>query len=548
MSAIPSLMRGWLLPLGLLCILLFPAVPVMAQGSDSVPHTLYIRPSDLQGNGESVYRRLVARHREAMSLGRDTRVVYPRGRVARMTIPADAAPIPLTAHTDFGGCTFEVENQTVDHLFLFSMDARDDLQDDETIDIARLAQARRRVQVTGETIDRGDFTAIPALARGEHLLYIYDPRVWSVGGVSGNLQVFRRDVIYVIDGRAQNAPIQPYAASDSLLCFYDDVKQHTAPAFEHLTFNRAASSTCCTYLFRACGQVGLQVRDIAMLTPPEDTTRALRPAYIDDRCIYVRHSVNTLLEDIHVDGTYSARHAHGYAFRLINLARTTLRRVTADGSWGINCGFYLGTVTLDACMLNRFDCHCYCAHFTFNHCTFRTDLSRYSSDHCCCTVTSAFGQMVFSHCRFVYARPLIVSPMYSGAFSGFDLAFRDCLFDVLPRYYYLVEGLRFDRSETMRSLPNLTLSRCTFRVSQGLDAGRIYLFHFNNQKNDDLYDREVGTLHSVILNRVRVLPAQPDGKPVPVWLCNKRLTYRRDMHINIHDCTFDEVQMVEHNR
>lgn len=517
----------------LLCLLMCVCASYAKAGT-----VVRVCQADLQGDGTAVYLRLRQIHEAACASGSDTRVVYPKGVHIGITIPAGATPIPLTCHTDFGGCTFLVENKSVDKLFLFSLDRRTDLQDDETVYFDKLAGAARRVNVSGEMIDGGDFSSIPALARGYKLLYVYDPKVWSIGGVSGTLKVYRRDIIYIVNGRAQNMPIRSYSESDGLVCLYDDVEQGRNPSFGHLAFSRTATSTRRTFLLKACGQVGLQVRDVCIDTPEEDTTLRVRPEYENDQCLYIRHSVNTQLEDVRVCGTYSAEHRHGYGMRFINLANTSLRNVQGDGAWGVQCGFYLNTVTLDGCTLNRFDCHCYCADFTFRHCVFQTDMTRYSSENCSCQVSCASGYMHFAHCRFVKARPMIVNPMFSGGFSGFELSYQDCVFDVHPHYNYLVEGLRFDGTEASRSLPNLYMRDCVINVPDRPDAGRYYLYHFNNQRNEGLYHNTVGYLSIVSLDNVQVVS---NGQNVPIWLCNKKLNYRKDMLRRVVDSSCDSI-------
>lgn len=493
--------------------------------------------SDLQGDGMKVYQRILQLHESALASGQDTWVVYPRGAKVRITIPEGATPIPLTSHTDFGGCTFLVENTSVDGLFLFSLDRRSDLQDNETVDFDVLSKASRRLNIDGGLVDSGDFSSVPVLAHGRKLLYVFDSKLWSKR--NGKLSIFRRDIIHIVDGKAQNKPIQPYSNASGMFCFYDDVTEASSPVFERLTLSRMSSSTRRTYLLKACGQVGLQIKDICINTPEEDTTVASRPAYVDDMCLYVRHSVNTLLENIRINGTYSAEHQHGYGMRLINLANTTLRNVQGDGPWGVQCGFYLNTVTLDGCVLNRFDCHCYCADFTYRNCIFRTDMTRYSSESCSCQVSCAYGYMHFAHCRFVDARPIIIGSSYSGAFSGFELLYQDCVFDVLPRYYYLVEGLRFDNTENSRSLPNLYMRDCILNVSKGTDAGRYYLFHFNNQKDEDLYADTVNYLGIVSLENVQIVP---NGENVPIWFCNKKLKYHKNVLRRVVNCICDSIE------
>lgn len=504
----------------------------------SASNIIHVMRSDLQGDGVTVYNRLREIHASALTLGPDTRVVYPTKTTVNIEIPLGATTIPLTNNTDFCDCTFLVKNTSKDNFFLFSLDRRSDLQDNETVNFSTLASAARKVNVSGNMIDSGDFSSVPALSHGHKLLYVYDPNVWSIGGVSGTLEVYRRDIIHIADGQAQNKPIRPYAEASNLMCFWDEVTGETSPTFENLTFTRTASSTQQTYLLKACGQIGLQVRHLNINTPREDTILSDRPRYLDDQCLYIRHSVNILLENICVNGTYSRSHQHGYAFRMINLANTTLRNVQGDGAWGVQCGFFLNTVTLDGCTLNRFDCHCYCADFTYRNCTFKTDMTHYSSESCSCQVACAYGYMHFAHCRFVDARPMIVSPMYSGGHSGFELSYHDCVFDILPKYYYLVEGLTFDDTEDSRALPNLYMRDCIIDASRGTDARRYYLYHFNNQKNEGLYKDTVQYLNTVSLENVKVLTG---NQQAPVWLCNKKLNYQQHLMKRVLNCPFDSI-------
>lgn len=516
----------------LFCMLMCGFLSIANAG---IRNVVRVSLADLQGDGQTVYQRLREIHASALSLGPDTWVVYPYRVKVNIAIPSGAKSIPLTSHTDFGGCTFSVKNMQEDELFLFSLERRTDLLDNETVDLNALARASRRVDVSGSMIDSGDFSMVPSLAQGCKLLYVYDPKVWSKRGNS--LDIYRRDVVYIVDGKAQNLPVQPYVNCSGLMCFYDDVQEQNTSCFENLTFCRSDESSRRVYLLRTCGQVGLHVRNISIVTPKEDTVSPLKPKYENDRCLYIRHSVNTLIEDVNIDGTYSTIYKHGYGMRLINLANTTLRNVHGDASWGVTCGFYLNTVTLDDCVLNRFDCHCYCADFTYRHCTFQTDTSKYSSRNCMCQVACAYGYIHFMHCRFVDARPLVIECSYSGAFSGFELSYQDCYFDV-DTYPYLVEGLRFDNVEKSRCLPNLYMRDCSLHVSDETKGLSYFLFHFNNQKDEDVYKDTVDYHTTVNLENVNIFRK---GKPMSVRMCNKKLTYKLCATRRVLHSTFDTV-------
>lgn len=200
-------------------------------------------------------------------------------------------------------------------------------------------------------------------------------------------------------------------------------------------------------------------------------------------------------------------------------------------------GFCLNRVTLDDCVLNRFDRHCYCADFTYRHCTFQTDTSQYSSRNCMCQVACAYGYIHFMHCRFVDARPLVIECSYSGAFSGFELSYQDCYFDV-DTYPYLVEGLRFDNVEKSRCLPNLYMRDCSLHVSDETKGLSYFLFHFNNQKDENVYRDTVDYHTTVNLENVNIFRK---GKPMSVRMCNKKLSYRSCATRRVLHSTFDTV-------
>ena len=81
---------------------------------------IHVMRSDLQGDGVTVYNRLREIHTLALTLGSDTRVVYPNETTVNIEIPLGATTIPLTNNTDFCDCTFLVKNTSKDNFFLFS--------------------------------------------------------------------------------------------------------------------------------------------------------------------------------------------------------------------------------------------------------------------------------------------------------------------------------------------------------------------------------------------------------------------------------------------
>ena len=62
---------------------------------------IHVMLTDLQGDGPTVYHRLREIHASALTLGSDTRVVYPLGTTVNIEIPAGASTSPLTSNTDF---------------------------------------------------------------------------------------------------------------------------------------------------------------------------------------------------------------------------------------------------------------------------------------------------------------------------------------------------------------------------------------------------------------------------------------------------------------
>ncbi len=512
----------------LLFIFLTPVelMAVMSSGEKDV----YIQMSDIEERfekGKSVvsFRKLAEIHRNARLKGADTRVIYPKGKTLNITIPADAETIELTRVTDFNGCVFNVENTQMPDFFLYSLNRLPCFPEGEAYRVKLDAKVLPvRVGLPGELIDEGDFSSVPQLRRGDKMLYVFDNTEWTKR--YGRLSIYRRDMIHVRDGVAQNKPIAPYSESKDIVCYYEEVD--TSRVFMgNLTFNRQIHSTKKVYLLDASGQYNLHVRNVELNTPAGTSGM-----YIDDRFLFVRYSFNTCFEDVRVNGTYSAVKTHGYAFRMINLLNTKFIRVEGDAPWGMTCGFFLNGLSVEECRINRMDCHCYGADFIFRNTVIRNNQDLYSEENANCKVSSMFGHLIFENCHFEKVRPVLIDPSYGRAFTGFDLLFRNCTFRVNPRYYYLVEGLQFNRDEAERCLPNLVMRDCHFDVSDGLQSnarGRFFLFHFNSQKEETLYQNRVGHLSQVSMKNVTFSPSLI---PVSIWLCNKKLDFRSELTEN----------------
>lgn len=477
-----------LLRLTFIICFLFNAIPNYCKP------TIVIKQSELQGKKEEeLFRILKKKHQEAFDKGAE--LVYPSNMVLKVAIPQNASSIPLSPYTDFNGCKIIVENKSIDKFMLFSLSGK---------------KKESAVDVDCRMINTGDYTSLPQLRSGLKLLRIKDGNAWTHRAPEeGDYDVFRQDLVLIKDGKARNATITTYSEETSNPeCQYIDASDEQK-VICNLTIERSASSTARTRILQISLQNNVLVRNVKITTPfaPQDTDNKL---YKEDQCIRVLNSANIYFEDVMVRGTFSTAKIWGYAVNMENVYNSHFLRFDAEAHWGVFGNNNTNTATLTDCRINRFDLHCYGRDVTCKGCVFNNQIddSHPNQVYCPTNVLNAFGSMFgtlhFEDCHFVKSRPVWLRSYYK-AYTGFDIIFRKCKFDINPNYpYFVVTGLLDEADNTRKELkgkcwPNVSMRDCQVNVPDGLKE--LYVFYARrNSKSIS----EIDYLSSLNLRNVKI--------------------------------------------
>ena len=459
-----------------------------------------IDESELQGKcGTELFETLRKWHSMAYTTGAE--LIYPENMVLEVEIPAGVRDaIPLSPYTDFNGCRMIVTNRAVRYFALFSLSDR---------------KKEKPVEIGCDMINSGDYSSMPQLNSGLKLLWIKDRNPWTRRAPEeGDYDIFREDVVLIRDGKALNRTIVGYDRKTSdPQCRYvetDDGQKVIC----NLTFERSDDSTEHTRLIHIYLQNNVLVRNVKVLTPyvAQDTDDR---RYREDYCIRVMNSANVSFEDVEVRGTYSSAKTWGYAVNLENVYNCRFLRFDAEAHWGVFGNNNVNTATLTDCHVNRFDLHCYGRDFTCRGCVFNNQIDDLEpgQDYCQTNVLNAFASMFgtlrFEDCRFVKSRPVYLRAYYK-AYTGFDVVFGDCVFDLHPSFpYFVTAGLLDEADGPRRELrgkcwPNITMRDCQVNVPDGVRE--LYLFYaLRNSRTIS----EIGHLSTIEMDGVVMNSSQP---------------------------------------
>ena len=455
---------GWLKAIGLCFLFCYVALPGYSR------QQLVIPESELQGKkGQELFDIIRKWHSDAYRTGAE--LIYPEKMVLEIGIPSDARSIPLSPYTDFNGCRLIIDNDAINNFILFTMSSK---------------KAEKMVKVDCNMINSGDYTSLPQLNTGLKLMRIKDKNAWTHRAPEeGDYDIFRQDVILIRDGKALNMPTTGYdEESSDPECRYLDVDDEQK-VICNLIIERSNKSTERTRLFQISLQNNILVKNMKIVTPfvPQDSDNKL---YREDYCFRVMNSANVFFEDVMVRGTYSTAKTWGYAVNLENVYNSHFLRFDAEGHWGVFGNNNANTVTLTDCRINRFDLHCYGRDVACTGCVFdnKIDDSHPNQVYCQTNVLNAFGSMFgtlrYEDCYFVKSRPVYLRPYYK-AYTGFDIVFQDCEFDIHPNYpYFITTGLLDEADNPRKELkdkcwPNVTMQDCLVNVPDRVRD--LYLFY-----------------------------------------------------------------------
>ena len=388
-------------------------------------------------NGVEVYNVLLKTHEAAIA--EDCKVTYKGIRQLNIEIPDNAWSIPLPREVDFHGVKLIVKN-TKKAVYLFSL-----IQ--EAIDI----------KIDKNKLDEQYFSDFKELAKGYSILVVEDRNPWVKNRKGYDYGAVRKDIILIYNGQKQNNCVFPYSNSYSgPVVSYCNVDEHKKE-YKNLCFERTADSEYITKLIFVKNQYNVILKNIKISTPKSEL--------YGDMAIAIYNTAKVLLEDVIINGTYSARNKYGYGIALNNVWNSKFVRLKSTCEWGVFGNYNVNYAVLKDCDINRFDIHCYGKDVYCKKTVFRDWYNQFSS---------FYGELVFKKCRFVDFVPVLFEPSFY-AYTPFDLIIKDCEIKAKRNFPYLINaGNPEDKLDVVReelktvSWPNVTINRLKVNLPFGI--------------------------------------------------------------------------------
>ena len=136
------------------------------------------------------YNVLYETHKAAIAAG--VNVDYSGIKNVSIEIPEKAKPIPLTRYNDFKGCVFVVKN-TTHKVWLFDYEEKG-----------------TPIDLSGKTINAGDFRKVSPLNNGRYLLVIGDKTPWVDHRKGYKYGHQRKDILLIENGKAVNTVVYQF--------------------------------------------------------------------------------------------------------------------------------------------------------------------------------------------------------------------------------------------------------------------------------------------------------------------------------------------------
>ena len=410
--------------------------------------------------GEARYEAIYNAHCAAVALGLP--LDYSGVGTVELTVSSGSKPIPLPPCTDFKGAVFKVSN-TAKKCFLFSLE-----------------KVFSRVAVSGAQIDAADYSGVPALSGGLHLLRILDDQHWVNDREGFDHPADRADVVLVRDGVGSNGPVASYDTPATRInaeyCEADD----TQKTFCNVSLVRDAASTQIVNLLSVRGINNLYLGNVRVETPSGT-------GIYDDTAIDIRHCTNLTCEDVTFDGLYCDAHETGYGLSINNTWNAVFRRIHSHNLWAAFGCNNMQDSYLEDSDVERFDIHCYGRNITVRNSTL-------TGKGIPCS--SIFGTVLCEHVTFSDCFSYSMRTEYN-AFTPFDIVLRDCEL-ISGSQHGLVNMGKVDAKINPRpelakkNWPNLEVDGMTVRLVAG--ASFFSLFHLSDTQK---YPEPLGHVSSI---------------------------------------------------
>lgn len=402
--------------------------------------------------GEARYQALYNAHCAAVALGLE--LDYSGVGTVELTVPSGAKALPLPNNTDFKGTVFRVLN-TAQKGYLFSLE-----------------KVFTRVGVSGAQIDAADYSGVPVLSGGLHLLRIQDDQHWVNDREGFDHPADRADVVLVRNGVGSNTPIASYDTPATRInaewCDADDARK----SFCNVTLVRDAASTQIINLLSVRGINNLYLSNVRVETPSGT-------GIYSDTAIDIRHCTNLTCEDVTFDGLYCDDHETGYGLSINNTWNAVFRRIHSHNRWAAFGCNNMQDSFLEDSDVERFDIHCYGRNITVRNSTL-------TGKGIPCS--SIFGTVLCENVTFSDCFSYSMRTEYN-AFTPFDIVLRNCEL-ISGGQHALVNLGKYDAKINPRpelakkNMPNLEVDGMTVHLIVGASA--FSLFHLSDgQKYPD---------------------------------------------------------------
>ncbi len=465
-----------------------------------------ISPIDMGLNkaqtGEERYNVLLLTHKMALQNG--LYVDYSGITKIDLIIPKGAESIPLGAYNDFAGVVLNVTNNNQD-LFLFTYANKS-----ESVDVSNLE------------IDKGVFRRIPQLKKGERLLAIEDQTPWIDNRKGYSYGHYRRDIMLLKKGKAQNKTVMPYGNNISKpICRLYELKDEVV-TFSNITLNRSDNSTKKTFLCFFRGLDNLLLKSVVLNTPQNDM--------VNDVAIQVLDATNVRFEDVRINGTYSKSNHSGYGISMNNIWNFYAYHLYGNGKWGVFGNNNINVATLEDCEINRFDIHCYGRDVTFSNVKFFKWYNQFSS---------VFGDIRFNDCVFKSFTPVLYEPSYN-AINEHRISFNNCTFyaDIDHNSLIKVGAINTERNSrpelNKKCWPQLFVENLKV-ISTSWKVSDLFLFNTSTVEKGAMLD----TLAPIVINGIEVNYLEKSD-PIKVSVSNMEVESRGDVKVEVRNIYIKE--------
>ncbi len=410
--------------------------------------------------GEARYEALYNAHCAAVALGLP--LEYSGVGTVELTVSSASKAIPLPPQTDFKGTVFKVRNNAK-KCFLFSLE-----------------KVFSRVAVSGAQIDAADYSSVPALASGLHLLRIQDDVHWVDDREGFDHPADRADVVLVRDGVGSNGPVASYDTPATRInaeyCAADEVQKSVC----NVTLIRDAASTQNVNLLSVRGINNLYLSNIRVETPSGT-------GIFGDTAVDIRHCTNILCEDMTFDGLYCDDHESGYGLSLNNTWNAMFRRIHSHNRWAAFGCNNMQDSYLEDSDVERFDIHCYGRNITIRNSTL-------TGKGLPCS--SIFGTILCENVTFNDCFTYSMRTEYN-AFTPFDIVLKNCELYAGSQHALVnigkVDAKINPRPELVKkNWPNLEVDGMTVHLIVG--ASSFSLFHLSDMQK---YPDPLGHVSSI---------------------------------------------------